>query len=107
MDNAGSDGVAPRRNSRNKTNMQDFLNRTKNEKRTIEFDANGVPAGKSKSNFQSYLGWFLRETVPCTVNDWKTADKETIKDPLWAHMKVRTITFLDYNILVKTQIFSP
>ena len=90
MDNDGNNGGdAPRRVSRNKTNLQDFLNRTKKIRRHIEFGADGAPTGEFMANFSSYLGFIVRETVPCTLHNWKHADHETIKDPLWAHMKVQ------------------
>ena len=92
MDNDGNPGVAPRRRSRDKTNMQDFLERTKKTRRFIEFTDLGAPTGEFGANFSSYLGWYLRETVPCTILDWKHADQESIKDPVWNHMKVQSCT---------------
>ena len=97
MDNDGNPGDAPRRNSRGKNSMQEFLDSTKDITRYIEFDANGVPTGKFGANFSSYLGCYVRETVPCTIDDWKHADQESIKDPVWNHMKVQLILFLEYK----------
>ena len=97
MDNDGNPGNAPRWNSRGKNSMQEFLDATKKIMRYIEFDENGAPTGVFGANFSNYLGCFVRETVPCTVENWKTADEETIKDPIWKHIKVQLILVLEYK----------
>lgn len=82
------DRDAPRRRSRNKTNMQKFLDETKDITRYIEFLDNGMPTGKFAANFSNYLGWYLRETVPCTLQNWKQADEE-LRNRLWDNVKAR------------------
>ena len=67
------------------------LDRDPGKKRTckIFWRDLGAPTGEFGANFSSYLGWYLRETVPCTLMDWGDADEETIKIPVWNHMKVQ------------------
>ena len=88
MDQGNDGGSPPRKISRNKTNMQNFLDQTKNTRRHIEFTDEGGLTGDYAANFSNYLGCYLRETVPCTVIDWKKADPN-LKKGVWNNLKAR------------------